>query len=129
MYGLPSEASPWMELEAGDVRFPALGGIVSLSPDGKSLMTAPEQRSKQLFIWNTYTGQLLQTLHGSGSIIRGATFASDHTILAWDDGGTLTHWDFRRGTQQEWSPRDTADTGGWLALLRRLFSLPAGCQV
>ena len=78
-------------------RFNFAGDNMSFSPDGSTLVTVS---GKDLFLWDTLTGQQKQTLTGHSSDVNKVLFSSDGVMLASaSKGGTVSLWNTRTGQQ------------------------------
>ncbi len=75
----------------------AAGRIAAFSPSGKFLVTAAEEGSESLTLWNTATGQQLKKLQGHTSMIIGAAFDERGMLRSWGSDGTIRAWDLNTG--------------------------------
>lgn len=71
--------------------------MLQFSPAGCELVTVAREREWVLAIWDSQTGERLQTLRGHDGPINGAAYLPDGTLLSWSSDGTLRQWDVFRG--------------------------------
>ena len=82
----------------GTHRFNFAGDKMSFSPDGSTLVTVS---GNDLFLWDTLTGQQIQTLNGPSAGIGSVLFSPDGLLIASaDKDGTVYLWDTRTGQQR-----------------------------
>lgn len=73
---------------------------IAFSPNGK-LLAAPNGAEGEVLLFNAITGELLQTLKGSGCPVFALSFAPDGTTLACGCGDNAVRlWDSRTGELQ-----------------------------
>ncbi len=71
---------------------------VALSPDDQRLVTACEDR--KLRVWDTSSGELLQTFSGHGESIQQVTFSPDgRTLVSGDALGAIKLWSLETGQE------------------------------
>ncbi len=75
----------------------AIGRIAAFSPSGKLLVTAADDGTTALVLWNTATGQPLKQLQGHTNMAMGAVFDERGMLRSWGSDGTIRVWDLNTG--------------------------------
>ena len=82
----------------GTYRFNFAGNKMAFSPDGSTLVTVS---GNDLLLWDTLTGQQMQTLTGPNAGIGSVLFSPDGLLIASaGKNGTVYLWDTRTGQQR-----------------------------